>query len=335
MDGWRRGVHYTQDDEYVCSMDVPGELPRLLVERRSALGSSGRHVPGVKQPFGVPELDGPLSASSTGLDFPKALIRQAEAKAAWIEAIGSLRFVELSAPVFGQTGIVVSVGRPWATDGLDLAAAVLRAVDDLLARGTVFPDAALAKVSAAVVEPSAEVLQSLVEHLAETTSWVAGHAARVGDAVEARLVLSEAGVEVDGTLRIAWRDAGATIIDATLDAQVPGVPWPPLHLSPQASFVDRLRAIAETRVGDPDLDAAFVTTGDARHAALLGAAREILLRRVVDKMRVEMSEARLRLLVPPAVRVGDDLRALCGDLLEVWRRLTIARMGHPLVETPE
>lgn len=314
-------------------MDVAGELPRLLVEPRG-IGTSGRAAVGVRQPFGTPELDGPLLATSTGLDFPKALVRRADVRDVWIAASLFVRFVEVSAPVVGQTGLVVSVRREKPALGLDLAAMLVRAVDDLLARTTVFADAALAKVAEAHVEPSADVLARLVARLDDMTSWVAGHAARVGDAVEARLVLTEAGVEMPGTLRIAWRDSTATVVDATLDAALPGVPWAPLHLTPQASLVDRIRAIAETRVGDAALDAAFVTTGDPRHATLLGPARDVVLRRVVDRARFELSENRLRVLVPPAPRVGDELTSLCADLLEIWRRVTIARMGHPLVELP-
>lgn len=333
VDGWRRGVHYTQGAEYVCSIDVAGELPRLLVEPRG-IGASGREAVGVRQPFGLPELDGPLVATSTGLDFPKALVRRPDVRDGWLAAARALRFVELSAPVVGQTGLVVSVARTAAEPGLDLAAVVLRALDDLLARKTVFADASLAKIAETRVEPSAEVLAGLVAQLDAMTSWVGGHAARVGDAVEARLVLTEAGVEMSGTLRVAWRDETATIVDATLDAALPGVPWAPLHLTPQASLVDRIRAIAETRVGDEAIDAAFVTTGDPRHATLLGPSRDVVLRRVMDKARFELSENRLRVLVPPAPRVGDELTSLCADLLEIWRRVTIARMGHPLVELP-
>lgn len=334
VDGWRRGVHYSQGEYYVVSMDVAGELPRLLVGRRLEL--LDREAPGVRQPFGVPALDGPLIASSTGLDFPKALVRLAEPRDAWLGAAAVLRFVEVSAPAYGQTGLVVATRLEQPEHGLDLAAGLVRSVDDILARKTLFADAAMAQAGpATAAEPSAEVLTGLVAQLAEMTNWVAGHAARVGDAVEARLVLTEAGVDVAGVLRVAWRDAAATIVDATLDAAVPGVPWAPLHLTPQTTLLDRLRAIAETRVGHAALDEAFVSVGDPRQATSLSACVDVMLRLAGQRARIELSEERVRILVPPAARTADALRALCADLLEIWRRLVIARMGHPLVETPE
>ncbi len=326
-DGVIRGGHWPEHESYVVSVNLYGRLPYLLVEPRARPSARGRQ--GREQPLGG-GLDEVYRAFSVGLAMSGRVFGVELARLA-LANTASLRFLEVASSTDARSSFTVACGHP--RDALALAPAVLEVLDGLVASGATFADAVFDELgvrSDEVIAP--EALARLIDKLSEVTHWLSGPVARVGDAIEGRLSLTEMGDELNGTLRVAWRAGDAATTDLSLDAALPlfenGPEHGALELWAEGQGLWALvRGRLEPRLADPALDAALHVKGDVTRAHELAACRDLCLRLAARDAHMVLDGARLRLRVPAKQRSFEELHAVADDALRLWRRLSLARIG--------
>lgn len=326
-DGVRRGGHWPEYDSgwrYVVSANLTGVLPFLLVENKTHPSSRARS--GVAQELGS-GLDGAFRAFSTGLDMPKRVFAVEPARVA-LSYASELHFLEVAPATHTRSALTLAGG-----DGrelLDLVDPVLEVIDGLVSSGASFADALFDRLGVKSDEAIApETLERLVDKLTHATHWLAGHVARVGNSIEARLRFQEAGEDLNGSVRVAWQRGDASSTSVTLDAALPDDGPGELEVWAEGSgIVSAVRARLEPRLGDDRLDDALHVSGDVQRAPELTSCRDLCLRLAAVDARVTLKGASLEVRVPSAERGFDDLAAVLDDALRLWRRLALQRRGE-------
>jgi hypothetical protein len=211
---------------------------------------------------------------------------------------------------------------------LMVAEAALPAADTLVEEGAVFPDALFEQTGVRSDEAvSPETVTRLVGHVTDATSWVSGHAARVGDAVEARVRLGDAG-DLAGVLRVPWAGGGAVSLAVELDAALPGSGEGELEVWAETKALkSRLRARFEPRLGDEELDDRLHVRGELARAPEVLGARALCLRLATHAARLKLNGATLVVRVPPEPRTHRQVHAVIEDCMLLWRQLSLGRLG--------
>jgi hypothetical protein len=296
--------------DYCARIDLPGPLPRLLllsggaadVDERSfgartafphdGLGRRVRartRAPDVLRPFA---LDDVLAA------WPKQAVRVA------VQRINDrLSVLEVDVDVEGGTRC-----EPAAT----LAALLGRIALAVVGSGAAFSEA---RVDA---RTPVEQLESLLQVLTTSTSWLSGPAARVGDGVEARLELDEQ-PERPCIIRIDFDEQQRVVVK--VQAPLRDTPERTTTLSPQHGVVGAVLGLLDTRVGDDAFDDAWHIDGDAARARVLAHAEGdmLVLRRV--QATVSWGPDGLDLRAPPMPFEASDVGDVVEACLRLWRRV--------------
>jgi hypothetical protein len=315
--GGAQAIHYLRRHDgrrsafdYCARIDLPGPLPRLLLlgggaddddERssgpRTAFPHSGlsqlvrarTRAPDVLRPFA---LDDVLAA------WPKAAVRVA------VQRINDrLSVLEVD----------VDVG-----PGTDCEGAAALAV--LLGRIALAVVSSGATFSEARVDTRAPVeqLESLLQVLTNSTSWLSGPAARVGDGVEARLELDEL-PERPCIIRVDFDAQQRAVVK--VQAPLRDTPEKTTTLSPQHGVVGAVLGLLDQRVGDNAFDDAWHIDGDVERARVLSHAEGdmLALRRV--QATVSWGPDGLDVRVPPMAFEASDVGDVVEACLRLWRRV--------------
>ncbi|OGQ16032.1 MAG: hypothetical protein A2138_03685 [Deltaproteobacteria bacterium RBG_16_71_12] len=166
---------------------------------------------------------------------------------------------------------------------------------------------------------------ALVERVKDTVSFLAGHVARVGDGVEARLELDEpAGLHA--VLRI--EPAAPRELRATFRADVP-LPHvaKETRLSPEVGFLRRLQGMLDPKVGDPALDRAFLIEGEVALARLALADPTAALRLAGRGASLGIDGAGLTARVPRLPLDDEALLEVVLATIACWREAALKAAG--------
>lgn len=164
--------------------------------------------------------------------------------------------------------------------------------------------------------------QGLVAIVAEATARHAGSVERMGQGVQAQVMLPLGEEEHQATLTV---DPGGGAMSITMTAQLPWVSGAPLALSPERGVKAWVRSLRELEVGEPALDGAFLMEGNAARVPEVGAARASLMRLAEFDVAVSLEESSLRITID-----GVPSSALPGVLaaaLDAWEMVSRRRAG--------
>lgn len=231
-------------------------------------------------------------------------------------------------PDQGRTWCEVRVevrGAPFAAPAIALARAAHAATEALVRTPGGFVATGQAHVLAV------EEIQALVERVRDSVSFLAGHVARVGDGVEARVELDEpAGLHA--VLRVeplAPRTLGVSMRAELRLAD--GVRR--TTLTPEVGALQRMRGLVDPRVGDPVLDRAFVIDGDPAVARLALADPSAALRLAGQRGCITIDGAGLEVRVPAVPHDGAMVLEVALAALACWREAALAAGGFSTVAT--
>lgn len=166
---------------------------------------------------------------------------------------------------------------------------------------------------------------ALVERVKDAVSFLAGHVARVGDGVEARLEL-DAPAGLHALLRIepvAERELRATFRG---DVPLPDVTRE-ARLSPEVGFLKRAQGLFDPKVGDAALDRAFLIEGDVALARLALADPSAALRLAGRGGSLGVDAAGLTARVPRLPLDDDALLEVALAFIACWREAALKAAG--------
>lgn len=304
----RDGLRQTFD--YCARIDLPGPLPRFLL-------------------LGAGAADGDERAFGPRTAIPHTpLGRRARARTRAPDVLRPFALDEVEA-AWPNDGVRVAVQR--INDRLSVLE-----VDVDVGEGTECERAAhfaalLGRVALAVVDSGAvfsearidsrapvEQLESLLQVLTASTSWLSGPAARVGDGVEARLELDEQ-PERPCIIRIDFDEQQRAVVK--VQAPLRDTPEQTTTLSPQHGVVGAVLGLLDARIGDDAFDDAWHIDGDATRARILASAdgEMHVLQRV--QATVSWGPDGLDVRVPPMVFEAADVGDVVEACLRLWRRV--------------
>jgi hypothetical protein len=345
--GALEGIHYLHaldgrpDAQYRARFDLEETLPLLIV---AELNTSLPKAFGPDLAIDDSTLDHRFVARSEGLGFPKALLDHAGVRT-FVERTNKLPIDPRTkarvdaVKVMPQTDrgsllaldIRVNGNRQAIADGIGLARAIASSMSTLLEQGRRFSDAH-AMLASLNKEREAEVpvedVKLVEDVLRDATSWVTGHVARVGKALQVRLLLSDHVLDLEGSLTLAWRGADLRDHTVALEASLPQIEAPAAKLTPEASgLVGLIKRLGEVVVGDDAIDDAFVvrTTDDGRPMLLHAAAPLSALGKV--GATIELGEGRLVVRMPEAAADMAALRQQIDQALRLWRAVSTWSAG--------
>lgn len=338
-EGEVRGYHLTQRVSgsgrfaYLARLELKGPLPRL--------GLRPRGLPFLDRVFGPVldvgqlDIDRHFVVRSEGYELPSALFGERAGEDPLSSRLVELKDALESVEILGDdercqllVDVVLGPNNAYLQGGMHLALALLACADRLVEEGRTFRNAwQVLTGSRGPIEPSPEKLEELTSFIAQTTDWVTGHVARVKDTVEGRLLLADAGAELEGTLYLAWRDAHMRALDVELQAALPSVRGPEVSLEKKRGLVGFLRSLTELEVGDRALDEAFLVEGEPSARRFLLDAKEPLLTLGRYGAKVRVAGATLHVLVGEVPFEPLPLRAILESALLLWRRATLFRAG--------
>lgn len=352
LDGETRGNHWMEGPAdgarvYVCDVTVAGKLPALVVRRRGLASlRADTSLPRVRS--GDEAVDGAVACYTRAAELPRQLLAQPYAQSALlteglrltVEAGAEQSRVtierELGAdrvniglpeqsrePDTQYVGVVTHVPSRTAAaaaGAIRAARTLVRAFDELASRNVTWSEAAL--FEADTLDDAA--LARLLDTVLSASSWLSGHAARVGNGVEARLSLPFGADELKGVLSVT--PVAERALSVRFEGALPETTGGALRLSPEKGWRAMLRALVEHEVGSPRLDDALLIEGDkarldeVRAAAVsFGELAELAPHVTIahTELVVELPE------VPFDGRVTDTLAAC----LEAWELLRRFRLG--------
>lgn len=233
-------------------------------------------------------------------------------------------------PELGRTGCEVRVevsSARQATPAIALARAAHAATETLV--GT--PGGFVATSGAHALAP--DQLLALVERVRDTVSFLAGHVARVGDGVEARLELDRPS-GLASVLRI--EPANTSAVRVSFRGELP-------HddrarrttLTPELGVLKRAKGLVDTKVGDALLDRAFLIEGDAARARLALADPSASLRLAGRGAALTVDGAGLDVRVPDVPLDDSALLEVVLAALACWRGAALRAAGLVVQELEE
>ena len=217
----------------------------------------------------------------------------------------------------------IDVGRGQIVDYAAEKAAQLGAVAVALVRA----NATFAE-RAVDTRPAVEQLQSVLELLSSSTAWLSGPVARVGEGVEARLVLEELD-DHPSALRVDVDATGSTSF--SLRAPLKVTPSKTTTLTPQAGIGGALRGLLDKKSGDKAFDDRWIIDGDVEVARGLQRAEGELAALHRVGARIEHGVDGLVIRAAGFVFEAGDVVDAIDASLQLWRRLIVA--GHGLAAT--
>lgn len=321
-----RGIQFLRRHEglfarfdYCVRLDLPGVLPRFVMHSLGRAGDDDATT-GPRQRFRHKGLELWTSARSKAPDVLRAFdvdvigddIRQFSFRVALVPQQQRLSVLEVD----------IGVG-----DGRQCERAAEKALQFAQIAANLVQSGATFAERSDDGRPAAEQVEDLVQRLSESVSWLSGPVARIGDGVEGRLALDEQ-QELPCSLRIDLDNKG----QATLYFRGPlqAAPEKRTTLSPQETFLDRLRGLVDERIGAPALDDAWVIDGVASDARRIGAAEGELVRLRRLQGTIELGPEGLVVRVPSFELDNQSLLDAAGSALSMWR--TIVRRGHGLAD---
>jgi hypothetical protein len=345
--GALEGIHYlhaldgTPDAQYRARFDLDETLPMLSVAERSA-GAAKAFGPSLT--FNEAALDERLAARSEGFGFPAALLGHdgvrdflAETEKLAIDPRTKARIDSVRVmPQFDRGSLLavdvrVRGNRHAIADGIRLARALAASMAALLDKGQRFSDARAVLASMdtdAEAEVPVEDVKLVEGVLRDATSWVTGHVGRVGKELQVRLLLSDHGLDLEGSLTLAWRGSDLRDHAVALEASLPQVEAPAAKLTPETTGVlGVIKRLGETVLGDDAVDDAFVVrTTEAGRPMLLHAAAPLSALGEVGAT-VALGDGRLVVRMPEAAADMAALRRQIDQALHLWRAIAAWSAG--------
>jgi hypothetical protein len=315
--GGAQAIHYLRRHDarrstfdYCARIDLPGPLPRLLLlssgasdddehsyGARAAVPHSGLNqlvrartrAPDVLRPFA---LDDVLAA------WPKAAVRVA------VQRINDrLSVLEVD----------LDVGAGTECEG----AAALAVLLGRIALAVVGSGASFSEARVDTRAP-VEQLESLLQVLTSSTSWLSGPAARVGDGVEARLELDEL-PERPCIIRIDFDTHQRAVVK--VQAPLRDTPERTTTLSPQHGVVGAVLGFLDARVGNTAFDDAWHIDGSVERARILAHAEGDMLALQRVQATVSWGPDGLDVRVPAMPVEASDIADVVEACLRLWRRV--------------
>ena len=321
------GIHYlygpgrSAGTQYRARFDLEETLPLLAASERTA-GVAKAFGPSLR--IGDDLIDQRLATRSEGFGFPAALLGGEDIRAFVkqtnkfpVDLRPKARVEDLRVVPQTDRGSLVALdvrvdGEQKAiADAIALARAVAVAANEIIEKGQRFSDAraVLASMSKeAEAEVPVEDVELVKDVLRDATAWVTGDVARVGTQLQARLLLSDHGLDLEGSLTLAWRGGDLQDHTVALEASLPQVKAPAASLTPESSgLLGVIRRLGEIELGDEAIDQAFVVrTTEAGRPMLLHAAAPLSALGDVGAT-VELGAGRLVVRMPEAAA---DMAAL-------------------------
>lgn len=322
--GAPRGVHGLTIDgaevHYRARLSVDGELPLLLLQHRSS-----RETPpdgfGPEVSVGAFAFDRHFVVRSESLSLPSRIFDRPGPLSTVGGVVGYLERLEVRPDREGTLlTLEVRVGRSRTRldDAWRFAEACLEAADLAAAQGRRLDDARAAVASLGETATPEERVEALVKHVTDATHWLTGYAARVMDSVEVRLVLTDAGREHRGVLRLAWDDPAVAQVSIRFEGDLP-TRRGPLSLRPQpGGLLGLITGWGEQVIGDDPLDDAFIIRGELAAGPVLLRARGRFLELGRRGATVDLGEA-LSVSIAAVPNETDLVTPTIDAILEVWR----------------
>lgn len=313
------------DQLYQAQTACDGAAPALRVEPRRFLRSARDDVDadsawGPEQPLGVKAFDRRF--------LVRCRSRRAVGAFLTDEVVGALGEVKRDLVVVavraeaGRTLVEVKVeveGATAAAPAVALARAAHAAAAQLASAPGGFGDDGPATRT---LEPAA--LTALVERVRESTSFLAGHAERVGNGVEARFELDRP-EGIGCVFRLEPDGKGAA--RATLRAGLAAPPARPATLSPEVGVLARARGLMDPKVGDPALDRAFLIEGDVETARLALMDPSASLRLVGRGATLGVDGEGFLVDVPSFVADAASILEVTAACVAAWRAAALMNAG--------
>ncbi len=317
------GIHFLRRHEgllggydYCARVDVPGVLPRFVMHTIGR-GDAADVDAGPRQRLRTRAIDEALTARTRAPDILRAFDNDVVA-----DGIGTASLRVSLVVIHSQLSVLeVDVG---VGDGRHCERAAARAFQfagiavSLARAGMTFAE------RAADGRPAPEQVEALVQQLSSSVAWLSGPVARVGDGVEARLVLQEQH-ELPSSLRVDLDDDG----QASLYFRGPLLASPEQRttLKPQAGFIETLLALVDGKIGDPAFDDAWLIDGDVDGARRLAVGAGELQRLRQLQASIELGPEGLQVRVPPFELDEASLVDAVGSTLSLWRTLVMRAHG--------
>jgi hypothetical protein len=190
------------------------------------------------------------------------------------------------------------------------------------------PEDADPKTNAPAPPPElADQIDQTLAYVRERATAVSAHAERIGDTVQMRLAIARGDQTINGHLVLSFY---ARYIHAFFQAELPDGPGS-LNLQSQTGVLGWMLALGERKVGDRDLDAAYVVHGDDAGLELTHLAPVSLVRASRFSTSVGVRSVLLRVVcahVPP-------YEEMVGRVLDVVQDLWPAVVERRLAATTE
>lgn len=310
---------------YLAQTSCDGAAPALRVEPRRLLRTARDDVDadavwGPEQPLALKAFDRRFivrcrSRRAVGAFLTDDVVRSL------FEVKGDLVAVTVRADA-GRTHVEVKVrvdGSPAAAPAVALARAVHAAAVHLARAPGGFGDDGPAREA---LDPAA--LKSLLERVRESTSFLAGHAERVGDGVEARFELDRP-EGIACVFRI--EPDGEQAARATLRGGLAAPPARTAKLSPEVGVLARARGLMDPKVGDPALDRAFLIEGDVEIARLALRDPSAALRLAGRGGTLAVDGEGFVIDVPPFAADEASLLEVTAACVAAWRAAALMNAG--------
>jgi hypothetical protein len=205
-----------------------------------------------------------------------------------------------------------------AIPAIALARAVHAAVEAVASTAGGFVATARAEVS------NEQRIPELLDDVRAATAFLGGHVERVGDAAEARMTLDEpAGWR--GALRVAF--AAGRSLSVTFDGELSPPFTSNVTLRPERSRLERARGLFDKKLGDPELDRAFLIEGNLDAARLLASETIAALALVSRGATLSLDANGVHVRIPDLPDEDEALLEATSASLALWRAAAHERAG--------
>jgi hypothetical protein len=163
----------------------------------------------------------------------------------------------------------------------------------------------------------------LVQRVRDATSFLAGDVERVGEGVEARLLLEEPD-ELEARLRVEVVDGGLRI---SFRGALPVAPKKPVTLSPEVGVWKKALGLVDPKLGDAALDRAFLVEGDVDAARLVLTEKTAALRLCGRGAVLSAGKEGFGVVVESLPREDEAVLDVVVASITAWREAALACAG--------
>lgn len=293
-------------------VQIADRLPALvIVPRRIRLVLTQRAL------AGIAEVDARFAFSSPAPRLPRALLRHegfARALAGAMPFSPSV-FIE---PTTHGAELIVEIADARVHAGVGAAMKLVRALRE--AAIAIAGDADVLSAGGTDGLAADEDIAGLMEAVLNATAWLEGDVARVGNGVEARLVLEESMAQHKASLTASLVDK---VVRLRLRAELPDH-VESFALVPQRGWRSVLARISELQIDDAAVDDAYVITASHTAAGTLKERRLELLRLAERDSTIKCAPGTLEADIGGIAAAPIDVADAAGALLALWRGLVAA-----------